>query len=252
MMKKRKLIFICGVPILILIMLGVFFFVWRTLPNQKEEEAAIYNPALYEEPKRPMSVTDIPKKILPDKITSVEAILNQESGYEEEYEEFYRVVAHELEERGSFEGQEKIICYASQKALLYYDAYNNLVRDYQRIFLFSEKMEYLKAVECFPLDGKTFFQIDSGTRWIVPLLTKLKQTPDKEYLAIKNGKAMLLLDEDNQVEDVQDWYIITVEGDYYHALEQEKLKLSYQELTAEENLVKIEFLRPKEEEEENR
>lgn len=68
----------------------------------------------------------------------------------------------------------------------------------------------------------------------------MAEAPDREHILLTNGYDEMLLDEDNRGYGSYG-AAFNVVGDYFHALDWENMAVSYQEITAEENMVWFSF-----------
>lgn len=73
------------------------------------------------------------------------------------------------------------------------------------------------------------------------IMDAFTEAPEEKYIFLYNGRLVQILDSHNVLHAGSIDCDITVEGDCYHALDYEKIAVSYQDIISEENLVWVEF-----------
>ena len=180
-----------------------------------------------------------------------EKILNREPGYEEVYERVERLLfsATLSEEFGIF-GDRGM--YLSKVPLRYYDTREEGLEKTTQVLAFSEDLEKAVVVS---LNAYYEDEISTSnvTSWPVRMQEIMKSNPTEEYLLLYPAYGSVLLDSDDEVIEIEQGtgeqagnYVFVPEENLYQSLYSDRLAVSYEELTAEENLVWLDMKPTKE------
>lgn len=173
----------------------------------------------------------------------VEVILNNEPGYEKYYNQMMEQIIALSREFEQFELYGEEGCYLSTVLLRYFDATRNTLGNVTYALLFSEDFEKRAAVAFYLYNDEITISIENS--YLSPKVAEIMQKdPDERFIFLHNGTDFdSLIASDNslylwsQVEKDK----VTVEGDYFHALDYERLAVAYSKLTDTENLIRIDF-----------
>lgn len=139
------------------------------------------------------------------------------------------------QEKNSFQGEKG--CYVSKVPLRYWDVVNNKM-DTEGIdfIIFSKDFKKHAKLTCFIEDGK-----DPEFIWSygVDFLDILIEHPKKKYIFFFDGSVEGMIDSNNQLTLSMTNEEISVEGDYFHALNAIMPSISYEKITAKNNLIWI-------------
>lgn len=166
----------------------------------------------------------------------IEAIINNEPGYEKYYEEMIQSIEAASEEVENFPFYHEEGYYISKAPIYHFDARENILNSEVQIILFSKDFEK---------QAKVIWFLDSNNEILINInfsftnIKILKDSPDEQYIFLYNLDE-LLLDSNNKL---YNWtrFTIEVKGDYYHSLDYETLGISYTKLTDASNLVWIDL-----------
>lgn len=171
-----------------------------------------------------------------------EKILNREPGYEDVYERLERLLfSATLSEEFGFFGDRGM--YLSKVPLRYYDTRKEEVGKTTQVLAFSEDLEKAVVVN---LNAYYEDEISTSnvTSWPVRIQEIMKTNPTEEYLFLYPVYGSVLLDSGNEVIEIEQGsgeqarnYAFVPEENLYQSLYSDRLAVSYEELTAEENLV---------------
>lgn len=109
-------------------------------------------------------------------------------------------------------------------------------------YLFDRDMEPVGEILFYSQDGTLLHNspVLYRANYAPYYLRVMAEVPDREHILLTNGYEEMLLDEDNQGHGNYGAAFVVV-GDYFHALDWENMAVSYQEITAEENMVWLPF-----------
>jgi hypothetical protein len=166
----------------------------------------------------------------------IEAIINNEPGYEKYYEEMIQSIETLSEEEKNFPFYHEEGYYISKAPIYYFDARENIINSEVQIILFSKDFEKQAKVIWF-LDNNNEMLINVSFSFAN--IKILRDSPDEQYIFLYNLDD-LLLDSNNKL---YNWtrFPIEVKGDYYHSLNYETMGISYTKLTDASNLVWIDL-----------
>lgn len=177
----------------------------------------------------------------------VEAILNQEEDYKEVYEDILaRVELLTTSKDRQFFGEEG--CYISRVPIQHYNVSEEALNETATLILFSK--DFSKAASMTLVrDEDGFYRVTLSYNWNSSIQKKMQARPEEEFIflySLKSGmtssvmaRGELMLDAQNEVcyaYPQGDYYL---ENNLYQKLYSDKLAVSYEELTAEENLIWI-------------
>lgn len=109
-------------------------------------------------------------------------------------------------------------------------------------YLFDRDMEPVGEILFYSQDGTLMHNspVLYRANYEPYYLRVMAEAPDREHILLTNGYDEMLLDEDNRGYGSYG-AAFTVVGDYFHALDWENMAVSYQEITAEDNMVWFSF-----------
>ncbi|MBD5509826.1 MAG: hypothetical protein HDR08_00985 [Lachnospiraceae bacterium] len=180
----------------------------------------------------------------------VKEIMNRKAGYESVYDEFLQklqwAAAPEpltmASNRTSFyDGEEG--CFISAKPIRFWEAYSNQMSMEEWILIFSKDFQKVAAVQIYKYEGEIHIgTCEHSTSFMKKVQEGMLAEPEEKFIFLFTGQQTLMLNSENEY-----WYAgylaepIKVEGDYYHTLDYETIGISYDEITAEENLFWVDF-----------
>lgn len=244
--KRSKLIisFLCSV---ILITLVIFFFNGKSRSNKENENSNNAKESMLDvligkspEPKLILDAAEISaSKIDYEYTLPIKPILDSEEGYEGYYESMVQLVKNLCESAENYPFYQEEGFYVSTVPIYYFDAYNNTLSIETHVLLFSKDMSKTTVLIFFThnneLQVQVLYPFDS-------YMEKLFQKePDEKYIFLFNANDNLIIGSDNELYTGISPHEFEVVGDYYHALDYEKLGVSYAELTDADNLVWIDI-----------
>lgn len=178
----------------------------------------------------------------------VEAILNQEEAYREVYETILdRIEMLTTTKDWQFFGEEG--CYVSRVPIRYYEVPEDEVSGTTTLILFSKDFSKAASISLLRYaDG--FYSVNVNDTWNTGIQKLMQENPEEEFLFIDvlvqedlNSSIMsrksLILDEQNEACYVYPPGAYYLENDLYQKLYSDELAVSYEELTAKENLIWI-------------
>lgn len=173
-------------------------------------------------------------------ILPMDAILKQERGYEQHLDSMMRLIEAVCQEGQLDTLKEKAGYYYSTVPILYFDAVRNEVSQTAQVLIFSSDMACVSHITFSRLDDEIIVNcsacdIDCGEDF--------RANPDTPFIFVFNGPSSLLIDPENDLL-LSPWFKgrgdeMTVAGDYYHALDYERLAVTYREVI--NNLVWVEL-----------
>lgn len=179
---------------------------------------------------------------------SVEAILNQEEAYREVYETILdRIEMLTTTKDWQFFGEEG--CYVSRVPIRYYEVPEDEVSGTTTLILFSKDFSKAASISLFRYaDG--FYSVNVNDTWNIAIQKVMQENPKEEVLFIDvlmqedltssiMSRKSLILDEQNEARYVYPPGAYYLENDLYQKLYSDELAVSYEELTAKENLIWI-------------
>lgn len=167
---------------------------------------------------------------------SVEAIINNEPGYEKYYEDMIQSIEMVSKEMENFPFYLEEGYYISKTPVYHFDAQENTISSEVQVLLFSKNLEK-QAKLIFFLDNNN--EISTNINFSFANIKVLRNLPDEKYIFLYNTNE-LILDSSNKLYN-RTRFTIEVKGDYYHTLDYETLGISYTELTDPSNLVWIDL-----------
>ena len=239
-MKKR----IIPVTILVIIIFGAFIMIYKNSTDITD--------------KKPTDIANLgggkPKQILDaEEITSlkidysdeipVEAILNNEPGYEQYYREMKQKIKESCQEFDRFELYGEEGCYLSTTSLRHFDTILNGLGKVTYALLFSADFEKRAAVAFYLNNDEITITVENS--YLSPKVAKLmKDEPDELFIFLLNGTTF-----DSQISSNNILYLwsqvekdeVQVKGDYFHSLDYKTLAVSYSMLTDPEHMIWIDF-----------
>lgn len=223
--------------VMLLIFMGGILFAFRFV-RQKEE------------PQQQSNLTALMGTYPETKvILSEEEIRNAQINYEsifsiEDKEEIPEVIlaflnSLEWGEDTPFYGEDG--CYISKKPLRFFSVDTCEMSTEERLIAFSK--DFGEAVEIYLYYNEYSDEMNVQLTYSVntAIMDAFNEAPDEKYIFLYNGRFTQILDSHNVLHSGSIDYDITVDGDYYHALDYEKIAVSYQDILSEENLVWVEF-----------
>ncbi|MCH5270671.1 MAG: hypothetical protein J1E83_07965 [Lachnospiraceae bacterium] len=171
---------------------------------------------------------------------SMEAIINGTDGYEEAHETLWGFIdsvqeSSGLPYTGGFQYGERG-CYISLTPIYFWDARANEIANEVWFAVFNEDFSETQVIQFFKVENTLMMQWSSA--FGESLIEAFRTAPDEKYICMFNTH-VCMLDAQNSLHATREQ--VTVEGDYYHALDYEKLGISYNDFAAPERLVWIDF-----------
>lgn len=172
---------------------------------------------------------------------SMEAIINGTDGYEKEHETLWGFIDSIQENCGlpyygsGFQYGERG-CYISLTPIYFWDALSNEIANEVCVAVFNEDFSAAQVIQFFKEENTLTMQLSSS--FGDSMLEAFRAAPDEKFICLFNPDACLL-DAQNSLYATRDK--VTVEGDYYHALDYEKLGVSYNDFASPERLIWIDF-----------
>ena len=172
---------------------------------------------------------------------SMEAIINGTDGYEKEHETLWGFIDSIQEHSGlpyygsGFQYGERG-CYISLTPIYFWNALSNEIANEVCFAVFNEDFSAAQVIQFFKEENTLTMQLSSS--FGDSMLEAFRAAPDEKYICLFNPGGGLL-DAQNFLHATRDK--VTVEGDYYHALDYEKLGVSYNDFASLEKLVWIDF-----------
>ena len=172
---------------------------------------------------------------------SMEAIINGTDGYEEAHESLWGFIDSIQQNSGlpyygsGFQYGERG-CYISLTPIYFWDALSNEIANEVWVAVFNEDFSEAQVIQFFKVEDTLMMQLSSS--FGDSKLEAFRAAPDEKYICLFNSGGCLL-DAQNVLHATRDK--VTVKGDYYHALDYEKLAVSYNDFAAPERLVWIDF-----------
>lgn len=173
----------------------------------------------------------------------VEAIVNNEPGYEKYYDQMLQQIISLSQEFEQFELYGEEGCYLSTALLRHFDVIRNAVGNVTYAELFSKDFTKRAAVAFYLHNDEILISV--GASCVTSRVAEIIQKdPDELFIFLLNGT-----DFDSQIASDNSLYLwsqveqenVKVEGDYFHALDYETLAVSYSMLTDPENLIWVDF-----------
>ncbi|MCH5270064.1 MAG: hypothetical protein J1E83_04890 [Lachnospiraceae bacterium] len=233
--KIKKRIFSIGAILLI----GVLIFLIYTYDSYSQSKGRfIYpsGPLVGPEEKEVLSAEEI-MGLEPDynKDIPMEFIINGTSGYGDLHDTLFSLLksAH----KQGWLPYEDSGCYISLTPILFWSATFNQVSTEMWVVVFSENFDETVKLEFYYYENSLSMHIYS--EFSSMMLENFRSRPNEKYVCIFNGGRPLMLDSENSLYGI--YGRVPVEGDYYHALDYEKLGVSYEEIISQDNLFWVDF-----------
>lgn len=170
----------------------------------------------------------------------VDAILNQEEGYQAAYERIVNLASTSLTSGSAMEWADEEGYYISRVPIRYYNVEEEKLSEQTRLILFSEDFNSVAEAGVFWSYGNVSANMSYGGK--SPIHELLKAYPTGEFIFLYTEDGTVLLDSENVVRyeslgiallDQQ----LELEENLYQILYSDELAVSYEELTAKENLI---------------
>lgn len=165
----------------------------------------------------------------------MESIINGSRGYKDLHNSLFSLLKT-VHEQGSLPYEDKG-CYISITPIHFWDAGENKISTVAWFAVFSQNFDKVITLVCYEYGNTLMMQIDS--EFYSTLMEYFCSQPNEKYICIFNGMHILILDSQNVLYDA--YNKTTVDGDYYHVLDYEKLGVSYNEIISQDKLIWIEF-----------
>lgn len=165
---------------------------------------------------------------------SMEAIINGTDGYEEVHDRLWNSIDNSHEEGGFMYGERGF--YISLTPILFWSATANEIFNDVWFAVFTEDLSEMRGLRFSPEEDSLTMMWDPP--FSDSMLRQFTSAPDEKYICILNPGAFML-GSDNSLYPAHNQ--TKVEGDYYHALDYEKLGISYNDFTAKDQLFWIGF-----------
>lgn len=232
--KLKKIILTLA---LLLVLMGGILFAFRFV-RQKEE------------PQQPSNLTALMGTYPETKeVLSEEEIRNAQINYEsifsiedkEDIPEVILVFLNSLEWGEDTPFYRENGCYISKKPLRFFSADTCEMCTEERLLAFSK--DFGEAIEIYLYYNEHSDEMNVQLTYSVDaaIMDAFTEAPDEKYIFLYNGRFVQILDSHNILHSGSIDNDITVEGDYYHALDYEKIAVSYQDIISEENLIWVNF-----------
>lgn len=130
-------------------------------------------------------------------------------------------------------------CYLSKTPVFYFDVVNKSLCENVRLVIFSK--DFSKSMEVHIYRGKEEIRANLLFNWNDSIENLLKENQKEEYIFFQGEKGYFVLDSTNRVVLTYPLIEYEIEGDVYQTLFTDALAVSYEKLTAEGNLLWIEF-----------
>lgn len=155
-----------------------------------------------------------------------EKIINQNFGYKKEYEELLTLMENIKNDKNwPFFGEEGY--YLSTKTIRQFNAVENKVLTQELMYVFSKDLSKAVCVQLNKEVTNILFSLSYSPD--DKLLALLQANPDKKFICLTNGLNSLVIDPENTLY-LSSGNDITVEGDYYRALNPEAMSFSFNEI----------------------
>ncbi|MCD7825573.1 MAG: hypothetical protein LUH14_06410 [Clostridiaceae bacterium] len=170
--------------------------------------------------------------------SQIEKILKGSDDYAKQHNEFIQQV-NELCDGEEFELYGEASLYASIVPVFAWDCIENeIVVQSPKIVIFSEDLQ--KTGICELYKESAAYSVSSVRDMDDSVKKALTENPEQEFIFINNGEDSFLLDDKNETA-AAGGSEINITGEYYQALQNAGIQISYEKLTNEENLVRIDL-----------
>ena len=175
-----------------------------------------------------------------------ESIMSNESGHEKYLASLLSSLKQisNMSDVFPFYGEDGV--YLSKVPIYYFDVIHNKVGNIVYFAVFTKDFSKAASVNFylepdFEGEGKRR-EICSDIQAIWEHEKLLIEKPDKLYIALLNAGITFLIDADNNIHNKSLGAAdLKIEGDYYHALDYDRLAVSYAKIADRDNLIWIDF-----------
>lgn len=169
-------------------------------------------------------------------IVPTDDILSQQGKWKEQYNQL-KVMTDELliQPHSAFFDEEGY--YISKIPIFYYNFIEKKVSEQAQILVFSK--DFTKVANVAISLNTDDIVVNLYFEWNKKICTLMKENPQEEFIFIRGINGSLVLDSENVVRYVYPAMRYEINGDCYQMLYKDWLAVSYEELTAEENLIWI-------------